>query len=163
MTFNEACNILGVRFRTSRPKRSQIDDAYRDFIAHGENVNTTTMAAALKAKNVIWEHWYSHVEFKVKADKYLCIDIAKRIYAEVPYELGGTDVAYYAYLELVNNPRPLPLPPADFDWREACMKILDGVGDAEGVWFEGHWKMDPDIVFQIENEYDRWSEEQKKK
>jgi hypothetical protein len=154
MTFDDACKFLGERFLTSRPKRSELTNAYRHYIAHGENVNTETMGQARKAMNVIWEHWYSHVEFRSVGDRYRCIDNEHGIYGESSAK--DEDAAYWAYEHMVVNRLPLQYPEEGFDWRTACLKILNGVGEAEGVWFEDEWKMKPEAIEKIRNEYARW-------
>lgn len=154
MTFEEACKFLGERFLTSRPKRTELTNAYRHFLAHGENINTETMGQARKAMNVIWDHWYSHVEFSALGDRYLCLDNDRGLCGES--NAHDEDAAYHAYTDLEQNPRPLAYPEEDFDWRTACLKILNGVGDAEGVWFESSWRMKSEAIEKIRNEYARW-------
>lgn len=54
MTFDEACNILGERFRTSKPTPGQLQGAYHRALAV-EPVNQ--LGNALKAKKIIQEYW----------------------------------------------------------------------------------------------------------
>jgi hypothetical protein len=157
MTFEDACKLLGERFRTSRPRRSELAAAHSFFLAHGKDVNTSSLRDSRNAMNTIWDHWYSHVEFRRYGTEYRCVDIKQGVYGSV--EGVDDDTAYRAYLDLEQNPKPLPFPEQDFDWRSACLRILDAVGNAEGVWFQDEWRMDADTIDKIKNEYNRWVEQ----
>jgi hypothetical protein len=157
MNLDEACEFLGKRFLTSRPKPSELDAAYRNYVAHGENVSTESFSKARKAQGVIWDHWYSDVEFSKIGDRYLCIDRKHGVYGEA--KASDKDAEYLAYEHMMANRLPLKLPEEDFDWRTACLKILNGVEEVEGTWFEAYWDMDSETIEKIRNEYHRWVEQ----
>jgi hypothetical protein len=156
MTLDEACGLLGERFKTERPRRSELSIASREYLAHGRNITAESVTRARWAVNAIWDHWYGRYDFRTVGDRFWCIDPAGS-YGTA--ELTDEDCSWSALQDLQTAPKPLPVLPPDFDWRAACLKILKAVGEAEGVWFESGWGMTPEQIVAIRYEYDRWERE----
>ncbi len=44
-------------------------------------------------------------------------------------------------------------------WRNILMRVLKGVAEAEGYWFESKWGLSEETIKMVENEYTKWLDE----
>ncbi len=147
MTYEEACKLIGVD-PDALPDIVEMAEKISQWTAHGTGVTIDNLRTMQAARDIIYRHWYSEYVHRRDGQQV----IAK--HKDGTWAMGST--LREAVLAHKSNPQqPVVLTP-DFDWKLACFKIIEGVGEAEGVYFQSFWDMGAEISDAIVQEYEEW-------
>lgn len=142
--------------RTNPPLRSQLDEAGRRvYQAIGDQKLTR------EAINLIWDHFYpTGMRYLRENGIVYAYDAESGVYGTAEYK--GTDPDSLAAQDMLANPKPIPVADETFDWKKVCLHIINGVGDAEGVWFDSSWRLPSLTKLTIFKAYNDWEGPPKK-